>query len=559
MSREVGRAFVQRPGGDSAVKVEWAPMADSFWNLPYPSQRQPVLAANVVATSQPLAAQAGLNVLHDGGNAMDAAVATAAMMAVTEPCNNGLGADTFALVWSGGKLHGLNGSGRAPLAMSAERLAGRKQVPLLGWEPVTVPGAVSAWVALSKKFGKLPFTRLLEPAIHYAAEGFPVAPLTAGMWAGAVKRFVDYPDFCKTFLPNGRSPAPGEKFVNPDQARSLRLIADSQGEAYYHGEIAQKFVAHARSTGGLFSAEDLSSHSADWVEPISIDYHGYRINEIPPNGQGLTVLLALGILEQRDIRKLEPDCPDVLHLQIEAIKLAFADAHRYIADPRYMDVKADQLLDPAYLKGRAALIDPDRAGDPRAGTPKPGGTILITTADVAGNMVALIQSNYMGFGSGIVIPGTGILLQDRGACFVLEPGHPNQIAGGKRPYHTIIPGFITRQAADGNQEPVMAFGVMGGFMQPQGHLQVASRFIDFQQNPQASLDAPRWQFTSAKHVIIEPGFEPGVYDELRRRGHDLVLAPHRSITFGAGQCILKMKDCYLGASELRHDGQAVGY
>jgi gamma-glutamyltranspeptidase/glutathione hydrolase len=534
-------------------------MADHFWNLPYPSQRQPVMASNVVATSQPLAAQAGLFVMRNGGNAVDAAVATASCMAVLEPCNNGLGADTFALVWHQGKLYGLNGSGRAPGAMTREHFAGQKQIPFLGWDPVTVPGAVSAWVALSKRFGTVPFAKLLESAIHYAADGFPVAPLTAGMWSGAVKRFHDYPDFGKVYLPGGRSPAAGERFHNPDVAHSLKLVADSQGEAYYRGEIAEKLVAHAKATGGLITKEDLASHTADWVEPIGIDYRGHRVHEIPPNGQGLAALMALGIVSNRQIDKLEPDCPDVLHLGIEAMKLAFADAHRYIADPKYMDIDVNRLLDPKYLKERSDLIDAERAGDPHFGTPKPGGTILLTTADAHATMVALIQSNYMGFGSGIVIPGTGIHLQDRGACLTLEPGHPNQIAGGKRPYHTIIPGFVTRTGAGGVEEPVMAFGVMGGFMQPQGHLQVASRVIDFGMNPQAALDAPRWQVMTGKHVAIEPGFEPAVYDELRRRGHELTLAPRKTIAFGAGQSIFKLKDGYLGASELRHDGQAVGF
>ena len=534
-------------------------MADPFWHLPYPSQRQPVLASNIVTTSQPLAAQAGIEILRAGGNAVDAAVATAGVMAVVEPMSNGLGADNFALVWHDGKLYGLNASGRAPAAMTPQRLAGHRTVPQLGWDPVTVPGAVSGWVALSKRFGKLPFARLLEPAIHYATEGFPVAPLTAGMWAGAVARFREFPEFGKVFLRGGRAPGAGEKFANPDQGRSLNLIAESKGEAYYRGEIAQKIAAYAKSTGGLMTAQDLASHSADWVESISIEYHGYRLHEIPPNGQGLAALMALEILASRDIRQFQPDCPDVLHLQIEAMKLAFADAHRYIADPKYMDVTVEQLLDPAYLHRRAELIDPERAGDPRAGAPKPGGTILLTTADAGGMMVALIQSNYLGFGSGVVVPGTGIHFQDRGACFTLEPNHPNQIGGGKRPYHTIIPAFLTRADTRDQEGPVMAFGVMGGFMQPQGHLQVASRFIDFGQNPQAALDAPRWQVTTGRHVTIEPGFDPAVYQDLKRRGHEITIAPHRTIAFGSGQAILRMKDCYLGASDLRHDGQAVGF
>lgn len=534
-------------------------MADSFWHLPYPSQRQPVLARNVVATSQPLAASAGLNVMRSGGNAVDAAVAVAAVMAVVEPCNNGLGADNFALVWHDRKLYGLNASGRSPAAMNLKLLGGKKKVPEFGWEPVTVPGAVSGWVALSKRFGRLPFRDVLEPAIHYATNGFPVAPSTAEMWAGAVKRFKQYPELGKTFLPRGRAPVAGEKFVNPDQARSLRQIADTQGDAFYRGEIAQKIASHAKATGGWLTADDLAAHSADWVEPISVDYHGYRLHEIPPNGQGLAALMALGILRERDIRRLEPDCPDVLHLGIEAIKLSFADAHQYIADPRFMDVKVDQLLDSEYLSRRAALIEPDRAGDPRAGAPKPGGTILLTAADAQGTMVALIQSNYLGFGSGIVVPGTGIHLQDRGACFTLERGHPNCIAGGKRPYHTIIPAFLTRVGAGGREEPVMAFGVMGGFMQPQGHLQVVTRVVDFKQNPQAALDAPRWQVTEGRNVLIEPGYEKAVYDDLERRGHKLTLAPRRSIKFGSGQAIFCLNDCYLGASDPRHDGQAVGF
>jgi gamma-glutamyltranspeptidase / glutathione hydrolase len=532
-------------------------MADPNWLLPYPSQRQPVMAANVVATSQPLAAQAGLHVLRSGGNAVDAAVATAAVMAVVEPCSNGLGADNFALVWHEGKLHGLNASGRSPRAMTPDHFAGKKVMPARGWDAVTVPGVVSGWVALSKKFGRLPFAKLLEPAIHYASDGFPVAPLTAGFWATSEKVFGGNKEFAKIFLPGGRAPLPGERFANPALAQSLARVADSTGEDYYRGQIAHQFVDCAKAGGGLFTLEDLAAHQADWVEPIFVDYHGLRLYEIPPNGQGLAALQALAILQHRDVRQLEPDCPDVVHLGIESMKLAFADAHQYIGDPSAMRVKVEQLLDADYLRQRAALIDPERAGDPRAGTPKPGGTILLTAADAAGTMVTLIQSNYQGFGSGVVIPGTGIHLQNRGACFVLTPGHCNQIAGGKRPYHTIIPAFLTRKTGTA-EDPVMAFGVMGGFMQPQGHLQVASRFIDHAQNPQAALDAPRWQVTTGRKVLIEPGFAPSVYEELKRRGHELTLSP-RTIGFGAGQAILRLKDCYAGASDCRHDGQAVGF
>lgn len=520
----------------------------------------PVLGANVVATSQPLAAQAGLRMMMAGGNAADAAVATAAAIAVLEPCSNGLGADAFSLIWQDGKLYGLNASGRAPRAMTPEKLRGQTQMPKLGWDAVTVPGAVSAWAVVSKKFGKLPFEKLLEPAIEYAQNGFPVAPQTSEAWCKSPAIYRDYPEFAKLFLHNGRGPEPGERVTLTEHAKSLQLISATKGEAFYRGEIAQKIVAHAKATGGLMTAEDLASHTADWVEPIYVDYRGYRVWEIPPNGQGLAALLALGILRHRDIGSLQVDCPDVVHLQIEAMKLAFADAHRYIADPKWMDVKVEQLLDPAHLSTRAKLLDPSHAHDPNWGTPKPGGTILLTAADASGMMVSFIQSNYEGFGSGIVVPGTGVAFQNRGACFDLQPGHPNQIAGGKRPYHTIIPGFLTQPDEKGTQQPVMAFGVMGGYMQPQGHLQVLSRLIDFHQNPQAALDAPRWQVMRDKKLGIERGFPADVYTELQRRGHDLTRVDKFTVTFGGGQAIFRMPNgLYCGASDMRRDGQAVAF
>jgi gamma-glutamyltranspeptidase/glutathione hydrolase len=528
-----------------------APFTSDF---PYPSRRSPVFARNCVATTQPLAAQAGLEILRQGGNAVDAAVATAACMPVLEPVNNAVGSDNFALVWDGKKLHGLNASGRAPRALGAAKFEGMKKMPELGWDPVTVPGAVSGWAALSKKFGKLPFEKLLEPAIGYAERGYHVAPRTAGLWEVSYKRFKEFPEWLKVFAPKGRAPEPGELFRNPDLARTLSRIAATRGDAFYRGDIAEQIAAHAKATGGLMTTEDLAAHSADWVEPLSIDYRGYRLHEIPPNGQGMTALIALGILRDRDIGSLECDCPDVQHLQIEAMKLAFSDAKRYIADPAAMDVKPQALLDDGYLAERAKLINPSKAQDYPHGTPTRGGTILLTAADESGMMVTLIQSNYIGFGSGIVVPGTGIALQNRGACFTLEKGHPNEVAGGKRPYHTIIPAFVTK--AD---RAVMAFGVMGGFMQPQGHLQVMSRITDFKLNPQAALDAPRWQIRDDKKLWIEPGFGQDLYDELKRRGHDVVIRPSRNWEFGAGEVIYKLEDGYCAASEPRADGQAVGY
>ena len=531
------------------------------WSFPYPSQRMPVLARNIVATSQPLAAQAGLHMLRQGGNAADAAVATAAAMTVLEPTTNAIGSDAFALIWSGGKVYGLNGSGRSPKDLRPSRFSGKKEVPHMGWDPVMVPGAVSAWVELSKKFGKLPFPRLFEPAIDYAANGFQVAPQTAALWERAVKHYKDYPEWGKTFLKDGRSPEAGERFVMPHHARTLRSIAESKGESFYRGELARKIAAAAEADGGAMTFNDLAAHGADWVEPISIDYRGHRLHEIPPNGQGLAALMSLGILEHRNIGELQVDCPDVVHLQIESMKLAFADAHKYIADPRFMTIKTEQLLDPSYLQERFNLIDASKAKDPDFGTPKPGGTILLCTADASGTMVSFIQSQYEGFGSGIVIPDTGIAMNNRGVCFTLEEGHANQVGGGKRPYHTIIPAIVTREAASGqgNVEPVMAYGVMGGFMQPQGHLQVLSRIVDFHQNPQAALDAPRWQVMKNLKVTIEPGFEPSLYEELKRRGHEVEIAKERSVSFGRGQAIYKLADGYCGASDLRADGQAVGY
>jgi gamma-glutamyltranspeptidase/glutathione hydrolase len=524
------------------------------WEFPYASQRMPVLARNVVATSQPLAAQAGLHMIRQGGNAADAAVAAAAVLAVIEPTSNGLGSDAFCMVWAGGGLHGLNASGRSPRALTAERFAGRTEVPQLGWDGVTVPGAVSAWAEVAGRFGAMPFPKLLEPAIEYARRGFLVAPQTAAGWALSAKRYASFESWQKTFCPGGRAPGPGERFTCPDHAESLHRIAQSRGEDFYRGELAKKIAAHARATGGLLTEEDLAAHRPEWVRPLAIDYRKLTLHELPPNGQGITALVMLGILRHHDLAAHAPDSAAALHLQIEAMKLAFADARRYIADPAFMDVSSDDLLNPEYLERRAALIDPARAQDPGHGRPLPGGTIYLCAADAEGNMVSWIQSNYTGFGSGIVVPGTGIALHNRGCCFTLEAGHPNQVGPAKRPYQTIIPGFLT--AVD---RPLAAFGVMGGFMQPQGHAQVVVRIAEYGQNPQAALDAPRWRVDAGLEVNIEPGFEPAVYEALRALGHRVTVAPARTVAHGGGQVAWKLDNGYLGASDLRRDGQAVGF
>ncbi|NQT87652.1 gamma-glutamyltransferase family protein [bacterium] len=487
--------------------------------------------------------------LLDGGNAVDAALGAAICLTVVEPVCNGLGSDAFAIVWDGERLHGLNGSGRAPKAWRPERFAGLDAMPTRGWDSVTVPGAVSAWRALSERFGRLPFERLFAPAIAYARDGFAVSPRIAAAWAGARTLAEEFREFAATFFPEGRAPRPGETFRCEGMARSLEIIAATGGEAFYRGELAEAIVAHADATGGALALADLESHTADWVEPIAVDYRGVTVCEIPPNGQGIAALAALGILAHTDMASHPVDSADSIHLQLEAMKLAFADTWEYVSDPAAMAVRPEALLDAAYLAERAKLIDPSRAQRQRFGIPPAGGTVYLAAADAEGMMVSFIQSNYMGFGSGIVVPGTGIALQNRGAGFVLDAGHANQVGGGKRPYHTIIPGFVTR---DG--EPLASFGVMGGPMQPQGHVQMIVRLFDYGQNPQAAADAPRWQVLRDGSVALEPGVPDDVVDALARRGHRIGSASQ----FGGAQLVVRTPAGYVAASDPRKDGQAVG-
>lgn len=521
------------------------------WNFPYAWPRKPLLARNVVCTSQPLAAQAGLRMLADGGNAVDAAIATAITLTLVEPVSNGIGSDAFAIVWDGAKLHGLNASGRSPAAWTPEYF-GAAAVPALGWNSVTVPGAVSAWTELHATFGRLPFERLFEPAIHYGRNGFLVSPTVSAQWAAQVPLFSRQPGFAEAFLPGGRAPHPGELFTLPDHAATLEKIAASNGEAFYRGELAEGLEAHAAAHGGAMRVDDLAGHRADWVGTVAGTYRGYTLHELPPNGQGIVALIALGILERFDMASHAVDSADSVHLQIEALKLAFADAQAYVADAEHMSVRPEQLLDAEYLARRAALIDRRRAQPASAGAPG-GGTVYLTTADASGLMVSMIQSNYMGFGSGVVVPGTGIALQNRGANFVVSEGHPNRVGPRKRPYHTIIPGFVTKDGA-----PVMSFGVMGGTMQPQGHVQVLARIADHGQNPQAACDGPRFRWVQGMQVSFERGFPPATLDELRDRGHELVAVDDYN-SFGSCQAIWRLDDGYCAASDPRRDGQATGF
>jgi gamma-glutamyltranspeptidase/glutathione hydrolase len=529
-------------------------MPNMNWTFPYPSRRMPVLARNAVATSQPLAAQAGLRMMYNGGNAVDAAIATAITLTVVEPVMNGIGSDAFALVWDGKKLQGLNASGRAPAGWSPQRFAGRTAMPTEGWDTVTVPGVVSAWAALSRKFGKLPFADLFEAAIGYARNGFPVSPVVASQWLAQVPRLKDQPGFAQAFLRDGRPPVAGETFKFPAQAATLEDIARSGGESFYRGALAEKIAAFSAACGGALVSGDLAAHQADWVEPVSQNYRGHTVHEIPPNGQGIAALIALGILEHFDLGSLSPDSADSLHLQIEAMKLGFADAYRYVADPAAMNIGAAELLQPDYLAARAKLIDRQRAQSLSHGMPPASGTVYLTAADAQGMMVSYIQSNYMGFGSGVVVPETGISMQNRGWAFSLQPGHPNLVGGGKRPFHTIIPAFLSR---DG--QPLMSFGVMGAEMQPQGHLQMMVRLLDYGQNPQAAADAPRWKITLDGGVLLEHAISEPVAADLARRGHRVVRAAPLSTEFGAAQLIYKIDSGYVAASEPRRDGQAVGF
>lgn len=523
------------------------------WSNPYPWPRKPLLAQNVVSTSQPLAAQAGLQMLAAGGTAVDAILATAITLTLVEPVSNGIGSDAYAIVWDGKELYGLNASGRSPALWTAEFFSGHKAMPARGWHTVTVPGCVSAWRELHEKFGRLPFEKLFEHAVRYGREGFLVSPTIAGQWAAQVPELKSQPGFAEAFLPEGRPPRPGQRFTFRKHADALEKIAASRGEAFYRGELARKLEEHAKRDGGALRAADMAAHSSDWVEPLAIDYRGYTLHELPPNGQGIVALIALGILEHFDLRSHPVDGPDSLHLQIEAVKLAFADARRYVGDLDYMtDVRPRDLLDKAYLQSRAKMIDAKRAQDFGHGTPPRSGTVYLAAADASGMMVSFIQSNFMGFGSGVVVEG--ISLQNRGGTFVLTAGHPNQVGPKKRPYQTIIPGFVTR---DGR--PVMSFGVMGGTMQPQGHAQVMVRIADYGQSPQAACDAPRFRIVQGMDVSVETALPGATVEELRRRGHKIVSLPDDYNQFGCAQLIWKLDGGYYAASDPRRDGQAVGF
>ena len=536
------------------------------FSTPYSSARLPLFARNIVSTSHPLAAQAGLRMMLKGGNAVDAAIAAAAAMTITEPVSNGLGSDAFCILWDGNKLHGLNASGPAPQAWTPEYFHnkyGQDAVnpPKRGWDSVTVPGAVGAWAAMSERFGKLPFADLMEPAIEIAERGYLMPVVVQQKWDAATPLLQSLPGFAESFLPWGRAPNVGELFQFKVAAKGLRAIAETKGRAFYEGEIAQALVRFSKQHGGAMSLQDLAAYRPEWVEPIAQNYRGYTLHEIPPNGQGIAALIALGILENFDIASMKVDGIDSQHLQIEAMKLAFADVYRYVADPRYMEVTPAQMLDPAYLKSRANLIDMKKAQDFKAGNPVKGGTIYLTAADENGMMVSFIQSNYMGFGSGVVEPNYGVSLQNRGFGFSTDlkgANAANLVAPGKKPFQTIIPAFLTQ-----NGQPVMSYGVMGGNMQPQGHMQTLVRMLDYGQNPQTACDAPRWRYNAGMSINAESNMDRNTVQGLNDLGHELEVINDSYQDFGAGQFIWRMGDPkvqgYIAASDPRRDGQAVGF
>ena len=534
----------------------------SPYQYPFSSRRMVHYASRgMVSSTHPAASNAGLSILHQGGNAVDAAIAMAAVLTIVEPAANGLGSDNFALVWSGNKLYGMNSSGCSPAALTYQQLTrnGETSIPPYGWQAVTVPGAPAGWAELSRRFGKLPFSKLMEPAIDVAENGHALSAHAVASWermCGMYKEKLGSlaDPFVELFSCQGRAYQPGEIYRSPGHGKTLRRIGESNARDFYEGEIAEAICRFAKETGGYFTKEDFASYTPTWVEPLRVNYRGYDVWELPPNGQGIVALMALNLLKGYSFAPSEFGTSRTLHLQLEALKLAFADAARYVSDPSSMRVSPEDLLSEAYAAERRKEISKTQARDPHPGTPPSGGTVYFAAADCSGTMISMIQSNYMGFGSGVCVPGYGISLQNRGVNFSLEEGHANVYAPGKRPYHTIIPGFLTK---DG--EAVGPFGVMGGFMQPQGHVQVIMNTLDFHMNPQSALDAPRFCWEKGKAAAVE-GFNDAVIQDLQRKGHRLrIISPGDGLT-GRGQIIWRTPHNTLcGGTEPRGDGTIYSY
>ena len=532
------------------------------------ASRSEVIGQNgMVATSHPLATQIGLDILKQGGTAVDAAIAANIALGLMEPTGNGIGGDLFAIIWDAqsNKLHGLNASGPAPMNLSIDYFEqqGLKKIPAYGPLPVTVPGAVDGWVKLHEKFGKLKFKSLFEPTIEYAEKGFPITETIAYYLDKSQKRFENYPNFSEVWIKNGRMPQKGEIFKNPQLANTLRIIAEKGRAGFYEGEIAQTMANFVQAQGGFLTYDDLAGFHSEWIQPVSSNYRGYDVWELPPNGQGIAALQILNILENYDLKKMGLFSSEYIHLFTEAKKIVFADRAKYYADPNFSNIPVNELISKSYAKERAKLINLDKASKANdAGILKSGDTIYLTAADKFGNMVSLIQSNYRGMGSGMMPTGLGFMLQDRGELFSLDKNHKNALEGGKRPFHTIIPAFVTK---DG--KPFISFGVMGGATQPQAHAQIIINMIDFGLNLQEAGDAPRIVhsgssqptgevMTDGGSLSIESGFGKQIEQELSNKGH---IIKYQKGVFGGYQAIMFKDGVYYGASETRKDGQAAGY
>lgn len=574
-------AFVLATLGLLIVDLPLVAQIDRITGKNFATRSEVVARHGMVCTSVPLATQVGIDILKRGGSAVDAAIAANATLGLMEPVSNGVGGDLFAIVYSAkeNKLYGVNGSGRSPLGLSYEQMKAELarlkhgSIPPTGMLPISVPGCVDAWAELHKKFGKLKLSEDLAPAIHYAEEGFPLSELIAYYWAFGPRLYKGLPGaFLETYTLDGkrRTPAKGDIFKNPALAKTLRLISEKGRDAFYEGEIADKIDMFMSANGGFLRKTDFEKHTSTWVDPVSTNYRGYDVFELPPNGQGIATLQMLNILEGFDLREMGRNSPDALHTMIEAKKLAWADRAKFYADPAFAKIPLAGLLSKSYAHDREQLIDPKHAAKQvEPGVPQldQGDTIYLCAADDEGNMVSLIQSNYRGMGSGIVVPGLGFMFQDRGELFSMDSGHANVYAPGKRPFHTIIPGFVMK---DG--KPWEAFGVMGGGMQPQGHVQVLTNQIDFGLNVQEAGDAARWQHEgdneptgekmteSGGYVEVESGIPYETVRELRKRGHDVRFDVGG---YGGYQAIkVEMHNgqrVYVGASESRKDGQAAGY
>lgn len=542
---------------------------DRMTGLSFATRSEVIAKNGMVCTSQPLATQVALDILKKGGSAVDAAIAADAMLGLVEPTGSGMGGDLFAIVWDAKtkKLYGLNASGRSPksLTLAYFKEKGIKHIPALGPLPVSVPGCVDGWFELHNKFGALKMEEILQPTINYAREGFPLTELIAYYWQRNAERLKQFEGFSETYMPNGKAPVKGEIFKNPYLANTLEKVAKNGRDEFYKGSIAKTIDSYMKKQGGFLSYEDLASHKSEWIDPVSSSYRGYDIWELPPNGQGIATLQILNILENYDIKSMGFGSAEYMHLFIEAKKLAFEDRAKYYADPAFSKIPYNKLISKEYAKERMKLINQNRAANKYdAGELQTGNTIYLTVADKDGNMVSLIQSNYRGMGSGMTPTGLGFILQDRGEMFSLTDGHPNVFEPGKRPFHTIIPGFITK---DG--KPWISFGVMGGAMQPQGHAQIVVNLIDFGMNLQEAGDAPRIQhdgsseptdekMTDGGIVYLESGFDYQQIRKLLGKGHKISYSldgygGYQAIWFDAKNGV------YFGASESRKDGQAAGY